>query len=78
MHVLDLSTFVWRLVELSGKKEKKSGKSKSSEKSIDEEMDDASSAAQSQGRHIKRYKTGITIFKFYFIICQYQLMESLR
>lgn len=51
MHILDLSTFVWRLVELSGKKEKKSGKSKSGGKSVDVEMEEeAATASQAQGK----------------------------
>lgn len=50
MHILDLSTFVWRLIELSGKKEKKTGKSKSSGKSIDEEtLEHTTASAQTQG-----------------------------
>lgn len=40
MHCLDLSSQVWRLVELSGKKEKKVAKSKSKNESAeDEKMD---------------------------------------
>lgn len=41
MHSLELSNPVWRLIELSGKKEKKAGKSKSDDSKDVEEMETA-------------------------------------
>lgn len=53
MHVLDLSTYVWRLIELSGKKEKKSAKSKTAGKLADVEMEaDTSSTTKTQGYYL--------------------------
>lgn len=64
MHALDLASQTWRLIELLGRKEKKSTKSKADEAS-DDDMD--TSAASAQGKKARLLKPLLLNFRYHFI-----------